>query len=125
MFSRMTSSAVSTKKSLKEFGYGFNSDGHLRQLDPDTGDLTDKPFNFQKTDSRTENQKHYEELGETITEHVYELLEQHGLHRIYLPEDVEKSKATFVFSTQEKLQDVDKLMVIIHGAGVVRAGQCK
>lgn len=120
----MTSTTVSSPKSLKEFGYGFNSEGLLRQIDPVTGELTDKPFDFEKTDSRSENQKHYEDLGETITEHVYELLDQHGLHRIYLPDNVEKSKATFIFSTQKELKKVDKLMVIIHGSGVVRAGQC-
>lgn len=114
-----------TKKSLKEFGYGFNSVGQLRQLNPETGSVTDKPFNFEVSDSRSENQQHYEDLGEAITDHVYELLEAEGLHRIYLPDDIPKSKAAFIFSTQKELKDVDKLMIIIHGSGVVRAGQCK
>lgn len=122
----MSSQMISpTKKSLKDFGYGFNAEGKLRQLDALTGEVTDKPFEFEISDSRSENQKHYEALGETITDVVYELLDKHGLHRIYLPEGQPESKATFIFSTQKELKDVDKLMVIIHGAGVVRAGQCK
>lgn len=121
----MSTSAETVKKSLKEFGYGFNAEGKLRQLDPKTGAVTDKPFEFEVSDSRSENQKHYEELGEVITDYVYELLDEQGLHRIYLPEDFPKSKATFIFSTQKELKDVDKLMIIIHGSGVVRAGQCE
>lgn len=63
------------------------------------------------------------ELGEVITEYVYEMLDKHGMHRLYFPDDVPESKATFVFATQKKLQEPEKLMVIIHGSGVVRAGQ--
>lgn len=110
-------------KSLKDFGYAFNEKGQLRQIDSNTGKLTDKAFNFEVSKSHSENQKNYEALGETITDTVYELLDQHGLHRIYLPADQPESKATFIFSTQKQLKDVDKLMVIIHGSGVVRAGQ--
>lgn len=122
----MASSTIASesKKTLKDFGYGFNNEGHLCQLDPNTGDLTNKRFDFEISDSHSKNQKHYEDLGETITDHVYELLDHNGLHRIYLPDDVEKSQATFVFSTQKELKNVDKLMVIVHGSGVVRAGQC-
>lgn len=119
------SSSVAPKKSLKDFGYAFNSEGKLRQLDPNTGAITFKEFNFDVHESRAENQKHYEALGDAITDYVYELLDGHGMTRIYLPEDQPKEKATFIFSTQAELQDVDKLMVIIHGSGVVRAGQCE
>lgn len=112
------------KKTLQEFGYAFNDRGELRQIDPESGDLTDKPFDFEISDSRAENQKNYEALGECITEYVYELLDKYGLYRIYLPEDQPKSKATFVFSTKQELKDVDKLMILINGSGVVRAGQC-
>lgn len=111
-------------KTLKDFGYGFNSEGKLRQLDPATGEVTDKQFNFEISSSREKNQKHYEALGETITDVVYELLDKHGMHRIYLPEGQPEEEVTFVFSTQKELKSVDKLMVIIHGSGVVRAGQC-
>lgn len=119
------SSSVTPKKSLKDFGYGFNSEGKLRQLDSNSGALTDKEFDFDVTGSRAENQKHYEALGDAITEYVYELLDGHGMTRIYLPDDQPKEKAAFIFSTQAELKDVNKLMIIIHGSGVVRAGQCR
>lgn len=121
----MSTSAEVAKKTIKEFGFGFNEEGQLRQLDPKTGNTTDKPFVFEVFKSRSENQKRYEALGEAITDFVYELLEEKGLHRIYLPDDVPQSKAAFIFSTQKELKDVDKLMIIIHGSGVVRAGQCE
>lgn len=58
-----------------------------------------------------------------ITEHVYGLLEKRGLHRIYIPSNIPESDATFVFSTKKDLNNVKKLMILIHGSGVVRAGQ--
>lgn len=111
----------SPKTTLTEFGYGFK-EGKLRQLDED-GNLTDKPFKFDVYSSHSENQKNYEALGEVLNEHVYNLLIENGLHKIYIPDNVPKDEATFVFSTKEELKDVDKLMIIIHGSGVVRAGQ--
>lgn len=121
----MSTSVDAAKKSLKDFGYGFNSEGKLRQLDPENGNLTDEQFVFEVSESRSENQKHYEDLGEAITDYVYELLDQQGLHRIYFPADIPQSKAAFIFSSQKELKDVNKLMIIIHGSGVVRAGQCE
>lgn len=111
----MSTKSDVVKKSLKDFGYAFNDLGQLRQLDSITGELTDKSFDFEVSKSHSENQKNYENLGETITDHVYELLDNHGLHRIYLPADQPEDKATFIFSSQKELKDVDKLMVLIHG----------
>lgn len=134
------------KKTIKDFGYGFNKvrfvavktplkftknlnflsisqDGRLRQLDPSTGNLTDLPFNFQISSSQAKNQQNYEALGEAITDYVYELMDQNGLTRHYFPESVPTNDATFIFSTFKELKPIDKLMVIIHGSGVVRAGQ--
>ena len=79
---------------------------------------TQEPFEFNVFDTQQENQKHYEAIGETLTDVVYDLLEKKGLHKIYLPEDVSKDKAAFVFSTQKELKDPKKLMVIIHGSGL-------
>lgn len=107
-----------SKKTLKDFGYGFK-DGKLRQLDED-GNLTDKPFNFEVSSSRAENQANYEALGEVLNDYVYELLEENGLHKIYIPDNVPEDQATFIFSTIKELKDIDKLMIIIHGSGVVR-----
>lgn len=121
----MSSSGNAVKKTIADFGYGFNDKGQLRQLDPETGLVTEKLFKFDISDSRSENQRNYEALGETITPFVYNLLEENGLHRVYVPQDQPESKATFIFSTQKELKDVNKLMVIVHGSGVVRAGQCE
>lgn len=121
----MSSKAGEVKTTLKEFGYAFNSQGQLRQVDEE-GNLTDKPFNFQISNSHSENQRNYEAIGEVITEEVYKLLDAHGMYRINVPlDETDPSKRTFVFSTKEQLSDVDKLMIIIHGSGVVRAGQCE
>lgn len=114
-------STANSKKTLKDFGYGFK-EGKLRQLDED-GNITDKPFNFQVSSSHSENQANYEALGEVINEYVYELLEENGMHRLYIPDNVDKEEATFIFSSLPELKDIDKLMIIIHGSGVVRAGQ--
>lgn len=46
-----------------------------------------------------------------------------GLHKIHLPNNVPENEANFVFCTKPNLNDVKKLIVIIHGSGVVRAGQ--
>uniref|UniRef100_A0A8D7ZU56 UPF0528 protein CG10038 n=2 Tax=Culex pipiens TaxID=7175 RepID=A0A8D7ZU56_CULPI len=111
-------------KTLEGFGYGFDEEGKLRQIDPETGKLTDKGFDFNIYTNATENQEHYEALGEHITEWVYERLEQKvGLKRLVLPEGAPPEEASFVFSTQERLERPKKLLVLIHGSGVVRAGQ--
>lgn len=37
--------------------------------------------------------------------------------------DIPKENAAFVYSTKEKLENPDKLLILIHGSGAVRAGQ--
>lgn len=109
---------------LEGFGYGFNEDGKLRQIDKETSKLTDKGFDFNIYTSAQENQAHYEALGETITDAIYEKLEKDvGMKKLFLPDDVPQEEATFVYSTTEKLNKPKKLLVLIHGSGVVRAGQ--
>lgn len=99
----------------------FSDNGELRQLDPATDAPGEKKFEFAVTDDHRKNQRRYEALGDIITEHVYELLEKEGLHRIPLtPKD---PKSTFVFASKRDFSDTDKLMILIHGTGVVRAGQ--
>ncbi|KAG5682205.1 hypothetical protein PVAND_011571 [Polypedilum vanderplanki] len=116
--------ANSMKKTLKDFGYAFNKEGKLRQIDPNSNEITDVPFQFEISSSRSKNQENYEALGEVINEYVYELLEQNNMHRLYFPENTPKEKASFVFSTFSDLEkQIDKLMIIVHGSGVVRAGQ--
>lgn len=101
--------------------HSFAADGELRQIDPSTGLPGDQKFEFAASASQSENQRRYEAIGDVITEHVYELLEQNGLQRLYLnPNDKE---GAFVFSTKTDLSNTDKLLILIHGSGVVRAGQ--
>jgi hypothetical protein len=88
----------------------------LRQIDEKTGEITDLPFKFI-------DQEHYESLGESITDHVYDLLIENGLHKIHFPEDAAIEQSSFIFSTSTNLKNAEKLMLIIHGSGVVRAGQ--
>lgn len=60
---------------------------------------------------------------QVITEHVYKLIEEKGLHRTYVPQNVPEEEASFIFSTQKELKNPKKLLILIHGSGVVRAGQ--
>ncbi|XP_062533652.1 FAM172 family protein homolog CG10038-like isoform X3 [Armigeres subalbatus] len=124
MFSSSSGKARTYPTTLEGFGYGFNTDGKLRQIDKETGKLTDKGFDFNIYTSAQENQAHYEALGETITDAVYQKLEKDvGLKKLFLPNDVPHEEATFIFSTTENLVKPKKLLVLIHGSGVVRAGQ--
>uniref|UniRef100_A0A336LLT8 CSON001860 protein n=1 Tax=Culicoides sonorensis TaxID=179676 RepID=A0A336LLT8_CULSO len=117
------SSSKKYPDTLEGFGYGFNDEGKLRKIDEKTKKVGNEPFQFQISSKHAENQEHYEAIGEVITEEVYKLLEAKGLYRLYVPDDIPKEEASFVFSTKEKLDNPKKLMVLIHGSGVVRAGQ--
>lgn len=93
----------------------------MRQIDPITGAPGDKPFEFAVSSDHQTNQRRYEALGDIITEYVYDLLEKNGLQRIPLtPND---SKSSFIFASKNDFSNTDKLIVLIHGSGVVRAGQ--
>ncbi|XP_053947912.1 FAM172 family protein homolog CG10038 isoform X1 [Anastrepha ludens] len=110
-------------KKLREFGYAFNAAGQLRKIDEATGEPGEEPFKFTISDDHAKNQAHYEQLADLIPEIVYDLLEQNGLSRIYVPDDVPQEQATFIFTKPEKLLEPKKLIVLIHGSGYVRAGQ--
>ncbi|CAO1413679.1 unnamed protein product [Diamesa tonsa] len=121
----MSSNAVEVvPKTLADFGYGFNDDGQLRKIDSN-GDLTYEGYQFEisETSTKSENQKAYEAIGDVITDYVYEYMEKNGMVRRYLPDNIPEEKATFIYCTKPELKDVKKLMLIIHGSGVVRAGQ--
>ncbi|XP_033224993.1 FAM172 family protein homolog CG10038 isoform X2 [Belonocnema kinseyi] len=111
-------------KSLREFGYDFNENGKLRKIDPVTGATTNESFDFNVSDDADYNQKHYEALGEIINHHVYGLLEKEELKRLPVPKDSSDpvELRTFIFASEDYLEN-DKLIVLIHGSGVVRAGQ--
>uniref|UniRef100_A0A4W4FY32 Arb2 domain-containing protein n=1 Tax=Electrophorus electricus TaxID=8005 RepID=A0A4W4FY32_ELEEL len=107
-------------KTLEEFEYAFNEHGQLRHT------KTGEPFVFNhKEDLHRWNQKRYEALGEIITQHVYERLEQDcGLRRQTLPVDAtEDEPKTFMYMSEDALSNPSRLLILIQGSGVVRAGQ--
>ncbi|KAM8779155.1 cotranscriptional regulator ARB2A isoform 3-T3 [Rhynchonycteris naso] len=105
---------------LEGFEYAFNEKGQLRHI------KTGEPFVFNyREDLHRWNQKRYEALGEIITKYVYELLEKNcNLKKISIPVDATESEPkSFIFMSEDALTNPQKLMVLIHGSGVVRAGQ--
>lgn len=109
---------VTFPKTLEEFKYEFNEKGQLRHTE------TNKPFEFHVSDDSSYNQQHYEALGEIITEHVYNLLEKAGLEKIHIPIDCNDSEPqSFIFHTKDALENEEKLLLLVHGSGVVKAGQ--
>ncbi|XP_042546961.1 cotranscriptional regulator FAM172A isoform X1 [Dipodomys spectabilis] len=105
---------------LEGFEYAFNERGQLRHI------KTGEPFVFNyREDLHRWNQKRYEALGEIITKYVYDLLEKDcNLKKISIPVDATESEPkSFIFMSEDALTNPQKLMVLIHGSGVVRAGQ--
>ncbi|XP_059949138.1 cotranscriptional regulator FAM172A isoform X2 [Mesoplodon densirostris] len=105
---------------LEGFEYAFNEKGQLRHI------KTGEPFVFNyREDLHRWNQKRYEALGEIITKYVYDLLEKDcNLKKISIPVDATESEPkSFIFMSEDALTNPQKLMVLIHGSGVVRAGQ--
>ncbi|XP_060546597.1 cotranscriptional regulator FAM172A isoform X2 [Pantherophis guttatus] len=105
---------------LEGFEYTFNEKGQLRHI------KTGEPFVFNyREDLHRWNQKRYEALGEIITKYVYELLEEEcHLKKVYVPVDAEETEPrSFIFMSEDALINPDKLMILIQGSGVVRAGQ--
>ncbi|XP_056369620.1 cotranscriptional regulator FAM172A isoform X3 [Oenanthe melanoleuca] len=105
---------------LEGFEYIFNEKGQLRHI------KTGEPFVFNyREDLHRWNQKRYEALGEIITKYIYELLQNEcHLKKVILPVDaIESEPKSFIFMSEDALVNPDKLLVLIHGNGVVRAGQ--
>lgn len=99
----------------------ISDEGKLRKIDEKTGSITDDPFQFD-VGSPAYNQQRYEALGETITKHIYQLLTEMGLHKIDVKTGDDGPKS-FVFANKPDVSQSDKLLILIHGSGVVRAGQ--
>lgn len=60
-----------------------------------------------------------------IDHYVYELLEKEGLKKLPVPKKIPSKRPelnSFIFASEDAFEN-DKLMVLIHGSGVVRAGQ--
>ncbi|KAK9508114.1 hypothetical protein O3M35_007847 [Rhynocoris fuscipes] len=116
----MSSKENSFPKTLEGFGYKFNDEGKLRKIDANTGKTTDTPFQFNITSDSSYNQKRYEAIGDVVTEFVYDLLDKEGLKRLSVPPG--STNGSFIFSS-ENAEVCDKLIILIHGTGVVKAGQ--
>uniref|UniRef100_A0A3P8WCL6 ARB2 cotranscriptional regulator A n=1 Tax=Cynoglossus semilaevis TaxID=244447 RepID=A0A3P8WCL6_CYNSE len=85
-------------KTLEEFEYAFNEDGQLRHIN------TGEPFVFNaREDLHRWNQKRYEALGEVDAS--------------------EDEPTSFIYLSPDALSNPSKLLVLIQGSGVVRAGQ--
>lgn len=91
-------------------------------MDENTGLATDEQFKFDVSNNPAYNQQRYEALGEIITEHVYQLLIDLGLHKINV-ETSDGAASSFVFASRADVSESKKLLILIHGSGVVRAGQ--
>uniref|UniRef100_A0A131YVS0 Arb2 domain-containing protein n=1 Tax=Rhipicephalus appendiculatus TaxID=34631 RepID=A0A131YVS0_RHIAP len=105
---------------IADFGYFFNDFGQLRHL------KTGEPYLFQvRPDDHGYNQRRYEALGDVITEHVYQLLEQEThLTRVPVPVNAQEDEpSSFIFVSEDAFTNKDRLLILIHGSGVVRAGQ--
>lgn len=104
---------------LTEFGYAFNQEGELRDIN------TGGRFVFHvKPDDRAFNQAHYEAIGEVIDDEVFKLLEREcKLKRIEIPVDAAPTDPRGFFFASENAWTNDRLMLLIHGSGVVKAGQ--
>lgn len=107
-------------KTLQEFEYAFNEQGQLRHSK--TGEAF--IFNYRE-DLHRWNQRRYEALGEIITQYVYQCLEEDcKLTRKILPVDAtENEPKSFIYLSADALTNPHKLLVLIQGSGVVRAGQ--
>ncbi|XP_037772761.1 cotranscriptional regulator FAM172A-like, partial [Penaeus monodon] len=118
MFSSRNQEDWEFPDTLAGFGYNFK-DGKLRNI------KTGRPFEFVvREGDQAYNQRHYEALGEVVTEEVYNLLETEcGLEKATVPYNCKKDEPyTFIFVSEDVMTN-EKLMVLIHGSGVVRAGQ--
>eukprot|EP00794_Sanderia_malayensis_P009769 gene9769-10768_t len=104
---------------LEGFGYHFNNAGQLRDI------KLDIPFRFEVVQGdQTYNQDHYEALGKAIEEHIYFLLEEdEELEKVPIPLDaVGQEPRSCIFKSKD-MDKMEKLLILIHGSGVVRAGQ--
>ncbi|XP_043276836.1 FAM172 family protein homolog CG10038 [Venturia canescens] len=116
---------ITFPKNLKEFGYGFDEGGKLRKVDLVTNVMSkEEGFEFNVSEDPQYNQKRYEALGEVINEYVYDLLEKEGLRRIPVPKTSNAPLAlrSSIFASEDAFEN-EKLLILIHGSGVVRAGQ--
>lgn len=100
-------------------GLGFNERGLLRKYNKK--ELSkNEGFEFDVYDgNKKKNQVRYEAVGSVVDRCVYKFLETRaGLERVDL--DVEGFEGEFVFASKDLKENKDKLMVLIHGSGIVQ-----
>jgi len=104
---------------LDKLGYYFDQNGVLKDK------YTLGGFVFDTNDGDQEkNQKHYEQLGHAIEKYIYMLLvKEGGLKRIQIPISHKKGDGKGFIFVSDDWMICKKLMLIIHGSGVVKAGQ--
>ncbi|CAD5123458.1 DgyrCDS11804 [Dimorphilus gyrociliatus] len=115
-----TETSNAEKILAKDYGYYFNDNGELVHND------TKDKFVYEFYDQKSKNQERYENIGDLITEIIYEKLESEFKLKKYnmkgRPFQNSDDKDGFVFATDDFNQK-DKILLLIHGSGVVRAGQ--
>uniref|UniRef100_W5KK92 ARB2 cotranscriptional regulator A n=1 Tax=Astyanax mexicanus TaxID=7994 RepID=W5KK92_ASTMX len=103
-------------QTLEEFEYAFNEHGQLRHT------RTGEPFVFNyKEDLHRWNQKRYEALGEVIFTCAGFLTA--AFCSLLIVDAEEDEPKSFFYLSEDALTNPDKLLVLIQGGGVVRAGQ--
>ncbi|XP_063809654.1 putative protein ARB2BP [Pseudophryne corroboree] len=111
---------IESPQSLEDLQYYFNDHGELRHI------ITKKPFvyNYYKNEHER-NHKRYIALGDMITLHVYERLEEDcNLERIPIPIDAsDEEPKSFFFMSKEISSVQSNLFVLLQDSGVIRAGQ--
>jgi hypothetical protein len=96
--------------SITDFNYHFSEEGKL--CNKDTG----KPFHWV-------NQAHYDALGDVIVKDIQKLMvDKYGLKEIFLPLNKENVPKNNIFISADALE-CETLVLLIQGAGAVRAGQ--
>lgn len=97
-------------KRLADFGYHFDTNGVIKDKDG-------KGFVFS-------DQKSYEAIGEVVTEEIYSMLEgsPYNLCKAYFGSAGDGDEKSFIFHSKG-FGKKEYVVILIHGRGVVRAGQ--
>ena len=93
------------------FGYRYDEDWRLRKIGKDEG------FTFIE-------QKHYELLGDVILSYIQEVLKvKYHLQELWIPEEGPEGRQCNIFISPDFEQNTERCLLLIQGAGAVRAGQ--
>ncbi|KAF8794685.1 FAM172 family protein like [Argiope bruennichi] len=103
------------------FGYKFNESGTLLRRDVTRRDAMQEREHL-KFYYKIPHDNHF--TSALVTDYVYDLLEKEsGLKKMTIPLDaLEDEPTTFIFHSDDAFTN-EKIVILIHGSGVVRAGQ--